>query len=148
GPRRLRAIEIYNGGAVLYSLGNFAFDYAGLNPRAGDIYDSDTDLAQLAITAPAGVSAFAPPEYNEPIWWESVIATATFEGSRLTGLRLDPIDLGVDRSKSERGIPQPAGAVRGTTILRTLADLSTGTPIRIENGAGFIELDSTAVSPK
>ena len=60
----------------------------------------------------------------------------------LKGIRLDPIDLGVDRPQGDRGTPRAAGAGRGAAILRRLADLSAGsnTTIRIQDGAGIVDL--------
>jgi poly-gamma-glutamate capsule biosynthesis protein CapA/YwtB (metallophosphatase superfamily) len=145
GPHRLRGIEIYKGGAILYSLGNFAFEYAA-NTASGDVYDADTNLAQRAITAPAGPGVLAAMDYAELVWWESVVATMTFDGGVLKSLRLDPIDLGVTRPLSERGTPRTTDVGKGTAILRRLQDLSTRlrTPIRIQDGVGFVDVVSPA----
>ena len=142
GPHRLRGIELYKGGAILYSLGNFAFEYAALDRGVEDVYDADTNLAQRAITAPAGPGALAPMDYAELVWWESVVATATFDGGKLKSIRLDPIDLGVTRPLSDRGTPRTVDAGKGTAILRRLQDLSTPlrTPMRIQDGAGFVDV--------
>jgi poly-gamma-glutamate capsule biosynthesis protein CapA/YwtB (metallophosphatase superfamily) len=145
GPHRLRGIEIYKGGAILYSLGSFAFQYAAIDPRApgvSDVFDADTDLDEIAITAPAGPGSFVPLSFDEPVWWESVVATATFDGGVLKRIRLDPIDLGVDLPQKDRGTPRAADAGRGAAILRRLADLSSGsnTAIRMEDGAGIVDL--------
>ena len=145
GPHRLRGIELYKGGAIFYSLGNFAFEYAALDrsaPGLVDVYDADTNLAQRAITAPAGPSALAPMDYAELVWWESVVATVTFDGGALKGIRLDPIDLGVTRALNDRGTPRTVDAGKGTAILKRLQDLSTrlGTPMRLQDGVGFVDV--------
>jgi poly-gamma-glutamate capsule biosynthesis protein CapA/YwtB (metallophosphatase superfamily) len=149
GPHRLRGIEIYKGGAIFYSLGNFAFEYSALDRTAGmpgmiDVYDADTNLAQRAITAPAGPSAPAPMDYSELVWWESVVATVTFDGGTLKSVRLDPIDLGVTRALNDRGTPRTVDAGKGTAILHRLQDLSTrlSTPVRIQDGVGFVDVTS------
>jgi hypothetical protein len=60
----------------------------------------------------------------------------------LKRIRLDPIDLGVDRPQTDRGTPRAADAGRGIAILRRLAALSasSNTAIRIQDGAGVVDL--------
>jgi len=135
GPHRLRGIEIYKAGAIFYSLGNFAFEFPDLDPKGADVFDSETNLAERAI---AGSASFEPPKYSEPFWWQSVVATATFENGRLGRIRLDPIDLGTDRRPETRGIPRLSTEERGSVILRHLAGLSGSAAIDIEDGAGTI----------
>jgi hypothetical protein len=110
--------------------------------HGADIFDLNTDLIALQL---GDVAPTAPPArlaYDESVWWESVVATATFNGSVLAGLRLNPIDLGTDRPLTARGLPRLATADRATAILSRLAALSQqyGTAIRIENGAATIDL--------
>jgi poly-gamma-glutamate capsule biosynthesis protein CapA/YwtB (metallophosphatase superfamily) len=145
GPHRLRGIETYKNGVIFYSLGNFAFEYSALDrttPGMIDVYDADTNLAQRAITAPAGPSVPAPMDYAELVWWESMVATVTFDGGTLKSVRLDPIDLGVTRALNDRGLPRAVDAGKATAILHRLQDLSTrlSTPVRIQDGVGFVDV--------
>jgi poly-gamma-glutamate capsule biosynthesis protein CapA/YwtB (metallophosphatase superfamily) len=142
GPHQLRGIEVYGGGAILYSLGNFSADYRVVGSRASDVYDSGIDLYQFAIGAAGGLQENPPPQFAEAIWWESVIATATYEQGKVKSLRLQPIDLGADLSPSRRGLPRIAAPERGNTILQRLVFLSEqlGTRIRIENGVGIVDV--------
>jgi poly-gamma-glutamate synthesis protein (capsule biosynthesis protein) len=153
GPHRLRGIETYKGGVIFYSLGNFAFEYAALDRTAAgviDVYDADTNLAQRAITAAAGPSAPAPMDYSELVWWESVIATVTFDGGTPKSVRLDPIDLGVTRAPGDRGTPRTVDAGKGTAILHRLQDLSTrlSTPVKIQDGAGFVDVTTATLNSR
>jgi poly-gamma-glutamate capsule biosynthesis protein CapA/YwtB (metallophosphatase superfamily) len=142
GPHQLRGVEVYNGGAILYSLGNFSADYKIIGSRASDVYDSNFDLYQFAMGAAVGRQENPPSQFLEPIWWESVIATATYEQGKVKSLRLLPIDLGADLAPSQRGLPRIAALDRGTAILQRLEFLSEqlGTRIRIENGIGIVEV--------
>jgi poly-gamma-glutamate synthesis protein (capsule biosynthesis protein) len=137
GPHRLRGIEIYKSGAIFYSLGNFAFEFSDLDPKSADVFDSETNLAERAI---AGSTSFDPPKYSEPFWWQGVVATSTFEGGRLSRIRLDPIDLGTDRGADARGLPRRSPAERGDRILQYLANLSAPTRLSVQNGVGVIDL--------
>jgi poly-gamma-glutamate synthesis protein (capsule biosynthesis protein) len=143
GPHQLRGIELYKGGVIFYSLGNFKFDYNIIDPRAGDVYDAGTDLYALALGALEDSRDYpAVPRLEEPIWWESVIATATLDHGALKSIWLQPIDLGVDLPMAQRGIPRLAAPQRADEILQRLAHLSQdlGTQIRVENGLGFVDL--------
>ena len=142
GPRQLRGIEIYQRRAIFYSLGNFAFDATSIPRPSADVYDANTNLDELALEALGQTAPPTLPAYDEPVWWESVVATGTFEAGGMTTIRLDPIDLGTDVPLKDRGRPRLAAGERGSAILRRLADLSKsyGTTIRIENGAGVIDL--------
>jgi poly-gamma-glutamate synthesis protein (capsule biosynthesis protein) len=144
GPHRLRGIERYGAGVILYSLGNFIYPAGTLDPRAADTFDAGTDLFARAVGMLSGVSGEG--RFDEAItgeaWWESVVAVATFEDGGLTDLALHPIDLGVDRPLADRGIPEPAAAARAAGILGALTRLSAGydTRVTIDNGVGRIDL--------
>jgi poly-gamma-glutamate synthesis protein (capsule biosynthesis protein) len=142
GPHQLRGIEVYKSGAIFYGLGNFAFDYAAVDPRGADVYEAGMDLYQLAIGALGSMGSFRVPQTDEPIWWQSVIAVTTFERGALKSIRLQPIDLGVDLPIARRGIPRIASSERAGEILRTLARLSQnfGTQISVKDGSGDVQL--------
>jgi len=142
GPHQLRGIEVYKSGAIFYSLGNFAFDYAAVDPRAADVYEAGIDLYQLAIGALGSMGSFRVPQTGEPIWWQSVIAATTFERGALKSIRLQPIDLGVDLPIDRRGIPRIASPEHGDEILQTIARLSQnfGTEISVKDGSGDVQL--------
>jgi poly-gamma-glutamate capsule biosynthesis protein CapA/YwtB (metallophosphatase superfamily) len=143
GPHQLRGIELYQKGAIFYSLGNFAFDYAAVDARAADVYEAGMDLYQLAIGALGSMTSFQVPQSQEPIWWQSVIAVTTFERGTLKSIRLQPIDLGIDLPIAQRGIPRIASSEHADEILRTLARLSRdfGTEISIRDGSGDVRLN-------
>jgi poly-gamma-glutamate synthesis protein (capsule biosynthesis protein) len=141
GPHRLRGVEVFRHGAILYSLGNFLYQTEGLDFRAADAYDAGTDLFGLALgTAPATAAATSGPDQDA--WWESAVAVATFEGGRLTRLRLHPIDLGAALPMAARGTPRAADRNRSEAILNRLTRLSQPyqTTIRVENLVGVVDL--------
>jgi poly-gamma-glutamate capsule biosynthesis protein CapA/YwtB (metallophosphatase superfamily) len=143
GPHQLRGIEVYKSGAIFYSLGNFAFDYAAVDARAADVYEAGMDLFQLAMGAIGSMGSFRVPQTDEPIWWQSVIAVTTFERGALKSIRLQPIDLGVDLPIARRGIPRIASPERANEILQALARLSQnfGTEISVSDGSGGVRLN-------
>ena len=146
GPHRLRGVEVFKHGVILYSLGNFLYQTEGLDFRAADVYDAGTDLFGLALgTTPARPSAdtFGP---GHDAWWDGAVAVATFNGGRVTALRLHPIDLGVALPMARRGTPRAADRNRSEVILNRLARLSQPyqTTIRVENLVGVLDLQPQA----
>jgi poly-gamma-glutamate capsule biosynthesis protein CapA/YwtB (metallophosphatase superfamily) len=146
GPHRLRGIEVHHQGVICYSLGNFALDYNSIGPRAVDVFDSGIDLYQQALGTLGNIRSYPVPLFEEPLWWESVVAVATFKDGLLESIRLHPIDLGLDLPLNQRGTPRSAKPERGGEILRHLEEMSRnlGTKIQVQNGTGYVELGSSS----
>jgi poly-gamma-glutamate capsule biosynthesis protein CapA/YwtB (metallophosphatase superfamily) len=140
GPRQLRGIEIYKGGAILYSLGNFVFDYAAIGRDAANVFDTTMNFYERTMSSTIAGSGVRLADYDEPFWWQSVIATAAFDGGSLKSLSLTPVSLGESLPKSERGTPRLAEAAQAKVILQRLAALSApfGTQITEEGGTGSL----------
>lgn len=111
GPHRLRGIEIYGNGVILYSLGNFFFQPLRIDFRAANMFDRGANLYDAAVGAGGGAGADRPPT-EDAAWWRSVLALATVDARGVTALSLVPLDLGSDKSLETRGIPR---VVRGDT---------------------------------
>jgi poly-gamma-glutamate capsule biosynthesis protein CapA/YwtB (metallophosphatase superfamily) len=141
GPHRLRGIEIYKGGAIFYSLGDFIYQSQNVDARAADVYDAGVDLFRLALGVGSEHEA-ASGTWDNPEWWQSVVALSTFDDGQLTSIRLQPIDLGVDRPADAKGTPRMAAPSRAASILDRLRRLSEiyGTRIRIEGQTGLIDV--------
>ena len=109
GAPLLHGIEIYRGKPIFYDLGNFFFN--------------------------------VPPTMwyiQEPMTWESVIATLQFEGKKVQSIKLRPIVLNYlgegqpeahdpyanNQYLDTRGLPAPAQGEQATHILNRLAELS------------------------
>ena len=141
GPHRLRGVEVYKGGGILYSVGNFLYQPEGQSP-ATDPYDAGIDMYSLATGIPGGTTASRFGVASEE-WWEGAVAVATFEAGALRSLQVHPVDLGWDLPAGRRGIPRKPIAPRAVKILERLAGLSQpyDTTIRIENGVATVALD-------
>lgn len=142
GPHRLRAIEIYHGKPIFYSLGNFFFQLTAVEPLSRDTYEafkvdpaafSDKDLMAKIIKM----------HFNQPLWYESVIAVSQFDHGELSEVRLYPVELNYsDRNNKNGGIPQLADLPMAQSILERLQKLSApyGTTIEIVGSIGVIRL--------
>lgn len=139
GPHRLRGVEVYKGGAIVYSVGNFLYQPEGGQPSSADLYDSGIDMYSLALGIP-GRPAAGRLGFDTEEWWEGGVAVATFEAGVLRSLAMHPVDLGVDLPPSRRGIPRVPAPARAVRILEVLARLSQryDTTVRIENGVGIV----------
>lgn len=148
GARQLRGIEVYNGGAVAYGLGSFAFMRAAIPAGAATVFDADVSAYDLAIGAVPAAAARQMPSLDEAIWWDAVVATARFDGSTLVSIHLAPIDLGADRPIAGRGLPQLATGPKARTIVERMTRLSSafGTAVSPDGEGGVIQVNRPAAA--
>lgn len=141
GPHELRGIEIYKNTPIFYSLGNFLFETETVAKQPYDAYVNkgmapDTKVgAYMDARSKNGTAGYGVlPEI-----WFSILAGWTMEDGRVKEIELYPISLGMDRPRSQKGVPVMTG---DEEVLRYLAKLSEpyGTKIEIQNGTGFIRL--------
>jgi len=127
GAPLLHGVEIYRGRPIFYDLGNF-------------IYNVPPTLTYI----------------DEPMAWESVVASVQFEGRSLRSISLRPVVLNSigegqpdvhgeytnNQFLQTRGLPSPATGARAGYILQRLADASKpfGTTIEIKGEAAEITL--------
>jgi poly-gamma-glutamate capsule biosynthesis protein CapA/YwtB (metallophosphatase superfamily) len=130
GAPLLHGVEIYHGRPIFYDLGNF-------------IYNVPPTLTYI----------------DEPMAWESVIASAQFEGRSLKSISLRPVvlnnigdgqpDVHNEYANNQflqtRGLPSPATGARAGYILQRLADASKplGTTIEVKGEIGAINVHSS-----
>lgn len=139
GPHELRGIELYHGGVIFYSLGNFIFETETVEYQPWDAYANrgmplDTKVgAYMDNRSKNGTAGYG----TLPEIWFSVMAGWTMEDGKLTQVQLYPISLGMDRVRAQKGVPVMTGDEQ---VLRYLAKLSEpyGTVIDIQNGVGTI----------
>jgi len=127
GAPLLHGVEIYRGRPIFYDLGNF-------------IFQSPPTITML----------------DEPIIWESVVASVEFQGRMLRSVSFQPIAMNkigdgqpdahdpstINVFLQTRGLPRPVTGTQARYILERLANLSRpfGTAIEIAGDAGTIRL--------
>lgn len=144
GPHVLRAIEIYKGKVIFYSLSNFIFQNETVTRLPADIYEQydlppDASPSELyEARSDHDRRGFAA----DPLHWESVVARVTFRGGAPAEVRLSPISLGFGRSRWQRGTPESADGRTSGTILELLQKLSRpfATKIEIRDAQGVIQI--------
>lgn len=144
GPHSLRAIEIYQGKPILYSLGDFIFQNETLLRLPADNYER-YDLGETAHVADFNDARYKDDTEGFPAIpeiWEAVIAVPTFRNRELAELALYPIDLGFGKPRQVRGRPVFANSDLGEKIIGDLQRLSEpyGTEIEMRRGVGYVKL--------
>lgn len=141
GPHELRGIEIYQGKAILYSLGNFIFQTETVDLQPADAYiNHGLPLSTKVGEYMANRSKNGTTGYGvQPNIWRSVMAAWTMEAGRLTEIQLYPITLSMELPPCRKGLPAVS---HDDDVLRYLAQLSEpfGTKIEICNGVGRIRV--------
>jgi poly-gamma-glutamate synthesis protein (capsule biosynthesis protein) len=137
GPHRLRGVEIYDGRPIFYSLGNFMFMDETLHVFDPGQYET---FGLDPSSTPADLHDFR--EYDEhgqqrgfhadTDFWEGVVANCTFDQQGCTAVELIPIELGLERLRTARGVPHRATGQRGADVLARLGRLSEGYGTAIE----------------
>ena len=141
GPHELRGIELYKGGVIFYSLGNFLFQTETVAFQPWDAYSNknmapDTKVGQyMDHRSQNGTRGFAVREWI----WKSVMAGFTVVDGKLTQIQLYPIDLGQHKTRGQKGTPVLSEDPGILTYLTRLSE-PYGTHIRIEDAVGFIDL--------
>lgn len=143
GPHRLRGVEVYMGGAILYSVGDFLYWPDGSQTPPKDAYDAGLDMYSLAMGMSVRPPTAGGAEADGPAFPEGLVAVATFDGGALRSLGLHPVDFGGnDLPAVRQGVPRRPAPARAVTILDRLARLSQeyDTTVRIESGVGVVDL--------
>jgi poly-gamma-glutamate capsule biosynthesis protein CapA/YwtB (metallophosphatase superfamily) len=142
GPHVLRGVEIYKGKPILYSLSNFIFQNETLLRMPADSYE------QYALGGDAQTSDYLDARYDKDRrsfpadreYWDSVLATTKWEGSKFVELQLQPITLGFQTSRADRGRPKLATGADATRILEMMTTRSKafGATVTVRNGVGIV----------
>ena len=153
GPHVLRAIEIYKGKPIFYSLANFIFENETMRFQPAESYNALGLLPSASVAdfydarTSDGKRGFPANELN----WRSAVAEVVFSADHtLRQVRLLPITLGFGESRTSRGRPRLAtGALTGQ-IFESLSYLSglRGTEICSDGSVGSIKLDGAPGSQR
>lgn len=141
GPHELQGIEIYNGGLILYSIGNFIFQTETVEFQPWDAYANrnmplDTKVgAYMDDRSKNGTVGYA---VQWPIW-NAVMAAWTMEDGKITEVQLYPVELGMNKPRSQKGVPVMGNSEEILSYIQKLCE-PFGTTIENEGGVGIIRL--------
>ncbi|HEX4593668.1 MAG TPA: CapA family protein [Bryobacteraceae bacterium] len=145
GPHVLRAVEIYKGKPIFYSVANFIFQNESLPFQPQESFDQ-FNLPSGATTADYFDARSANDTRGFPAdqkIWESIVAEAVFNGKReLQEIDLYPITLGFHESRTKRGRPLPATGDLAASIIDRVSKLSKtmGTSVAYQDGKGVVKV--------
>lgn len=137
GPHIVRGIEVYHGGIIFYSLGNFIFENETVPVLPYDFFE------KYQVGSESIEEGFNKRSHNETRGlcvdkkaWESVIATISF-GEDGHKVELHPVQLGFGLPRTLRGNPVLSEDIE---ILKEIQRMSIpfGTNITIKNNVGII----------
>lgn len=141
GPHELQGIELYNGGLILYSIGNFLFETETVEFQPWDAYANrsmpvDTKVgAYMDDRSQNGTRGYC---VQWPIW-NAVMAGWTMEGGKITEVQLYPVELGMAKTRGQRGVPVMNDSTETLEYLQKLCK-PFGTEIEIKDGVGYIPM--------
>lgn len=140
GPHVLRGIELYGGGIIFYSVGDFLFQNETVPRQPADNYQR-YDLGPEAVAADfydARQRTGGFPARQQV--WESVVPLVRFEDGALASVELHPITLGFGLPRPQRGRPLLASGELARKIIGDVQEYSAeyGTEIRFRDGVGVV----------
>ena len=142
GTHQLRAIEIYKGCPIFYSLGDFIYQGMRVPILPADFmtkYGLDinaTAMDGLMKRSQNGKIGLQAKKCN----FMTVIPKMTFDGETLTDLTMMPVVAGFDKAGKLNGLPYFAKGQEAEDIFNELVNLSTPYQTNLEMKDGFIKL--------
>jgi poly-gamma-glutamate capsule biosynthesis protein CapA/YwtB (metallophosphatase superfamily) len=144
GPHVIRALEMYRGFPIFYSLGNLYFQAETIWQIPQEIYDN----CELDARSPSGFfqkvmpRSFDAPGTDANAIWEAIVPRMRFRDGRLEALALHPVDLFRALPPTQRGT---AGLATGAVAERILARQQTlsatfGTVLTVRNNVAEVKL--------
>ncbi|WP_300914551.1 CapA family protein, partial [Turicimonas muris] len=141
GPHELRGIEVYKGGVIFYSLGNFIFQTETVERQPFDAFHGknlpiDTKIgAYMNHRSKNGTKGYIVQENI----WRSILPSWEVEDGKVKNVVLYPIDLAQKGTRSQRGIPSLSGSEETLKHIQKLSE-PYGTKIEIKDGKGYLVL--------
>jgi len=141
GPHVIRAVEIYKGCPIFYSLGDFVLQNENIQKQPADYFEfyklsTDATMHDLFKTRDAGFTRGLQTKQEA---FETFIPYWEMENGKLSKLTLLAVELGFGLPRSRSGWPVPA---KDSSILEQLAELSNpfGTKLKINGNRAEVDL--------
>lgn len=108
GPHLLRPIEVYKDCPIFYSLGDFVLQLYDLELAPEDFFDKHGLTSQSTVheLLKKRSQDFTVGLMTDWRMYHAVIPCWETEGTRLTKIRLMPVEMVMDGNKAERGLPR------------------------------------------
>jgi len=139
GPHLLRAMEIYKGKLIFYSLGDFILQNENAPFMPEDYYESQgvtSDATMHEIFAKRSKN-FTRGLMTDKRMFESVIPRWEVQDGKLVKLELLAIELGFEDARKHGGLPAPA---KGSAILERYAKMSEPYGVKMKISGNIAEV--------
>ena len=143
GTHQIKAIELYRGRPIFYSIANFIFQSEKPAELPSDYHDrygidrSKTAAEALFIRSAGGTRGLETEFKN----YKGLVPMLEFDGDTLKRILIKPVELGFyHEDKSVKGLPHNASESVTEEILTTLQELSAPYGTRLARTNGFIEV--------
>jgi poly-gamma-glutamate synthesis protein (capsule biosynthesis protein) len=144
GPHVIRALEMYRGLPIFYSLGNLFFQAETIWQIPQEIYDT----CELPSMTPSGFfEKVMPRSFDAPgpaadAIWEAIVPSLRYREGRLEALTIHPIDLYRSLPPTQRGTAGLASGDVATRILERQQRLSKpfGTSVTVRGTVADVVL--------
>ena len=130
GPHKIRAVELFHGRPIFYSMGDFVFEVEYITRFPAEAYEA-RGLAPDQLLDEGTKAKFASRLLQKRHAFEGFAASIGFAGGKATRIRLIPVDLQFDAKDENRGRPQFASPELGCKIISNVASRSKPLGTRI-----------------
>ena len=138
GPHLLRPVEVYRDCPIFYSLGDFVLQLYDLELAPEEFYEKHglTSQATVHELLKKRSQDFTVGLMEDWRMYHTVIPYWETEGTRLTKMKLLPVEMVMDGNKAERGLPRKSNDPK---LLSYLADMCApyGTEISLEEDGTY-----------
>jgi len=142
GTHKIKAIELYRGKPIFYSIANFIFQVDKMVQVPLDHYEKFRIDPSLSIEEAEWVRSNGGTRGLETQFknYKGLMPLLEFENGTLISAKIKPVELGFYGESTYKGLPGEAGEKVTEEVFNTLCRLSApyGTRLRLENG--LIEL--------
>ena len=142
GTHQIKAIELYKGKPIFYSIANFIFQVDQMVQVPLDHYekfrvDPSLSIEEAEAIRSAGGTRGLETQFKN---YKGLMPLLEFDNGKLTSVKIKPVELGFYGDKVYKGLPQIAPAEVTEEIFQTLCRLSApyGTKLKLEDG--YIQL--------
>lgn len=147
GTHQVKAIELYKGRPIFYSIANFIFQVDKMQHVPLDYYEkfqADPSLSIEEVEAIRSQNGTRGLE-TESKYYMGLMPLLEFEGDSLKKILLQPLELGFNaENKQHKGLPHPANPEVTKKLYETLNSLSAeyGTSLKMNGTNIEVVLDS------
>ena len=138
GTHQIKAIELYKGRPIFYSIANFIFQVDKMTMVPRDYYekfrvDPSKSIEEAEFIRSNGGTRGLETQFKN---YKGLMPLLEFADGKLQSVKIRPVELNFQADKTTKGLPQPADPAVTEDIYNTLCRLSApyGTDLQLTDG--------------